>query len=338
MSVNKKIIETEATVPGPAGFKAVTYTGTGATQSINLGFQPDIVWTKAYSVSDNHRQYDSVRGASKVLYPNLSSFQATDSTLLSSFDSSGFTLGSGNGSNQSGRDYVAFCWSAGGGSSNPQASDTTGVSIRTYSGNEVQNRGISHGLSAAPVMETVKNISGTVSEFWCHLVDPPMSGTGYVYRNRPNAFTLSGASTIFGLLPDATNFYVSNNTYAHELTNGGGNTYVNYLFSNIDGYSKIDTFTGANSTVNVNVGFQPDMIIIKNASSSSTDWLIFDTARDTGPTLTKVLYWNLADAETTLTNGITLSSTGFSVPSATLVSDSLNKSGDTFSYVAFKIN
>ena len=324
--------------PPPPGFNAVTYTGTGASQSINVGFQPDIIWTKAYSVSDNHRQYNSVRGTSKILYPNLSSFEDTNSTFLTSFDSNGFTLGSGNGSNQLGRDYVAFCWSAGGGSNNPQASDTTGVAIRTYSGNEVQNRALSHGLTSAPVMQTVKNYSGTVSEFWCHLVNPPMTGTGYVYRNSKNAFTLSGASTIFGTLPDATNFYVSNNTSAHELTNGSGNSYINFLFSNIDGFSKIDTYTGANATVSVNVGFQPNMVIIKNASTSATDWLIFDTARDTGPTLTKVLNWNNGNAEVTFGNGLTLTSTGFDVPSATLVSNSFNNAGDTFSYMAFKIN
>ena len=38
-------------------------------------------------------------------------------------------------------------------------------------------------------MQTVKNYSGTVAEFWCHLVNPPMTGTGYVYRtSRSNDF------------------------------------------------------------------------------------------------------------------------------------------------------
>jgi hypothetical protein len=48
MSVNKKIIETEATVPGPENtFNVVTWTGNGTARDITVGFKPDLVWIKS---------------------------------------------------------------------------------------------------------------------------------------------------------------------------------------------------------------------------------------------------------------------------------------------------
>ena len=46
MSLNKRIISGKKPL-GPAGFRALTFTGNGGTQTVTgMGFQPDIVWIK----------------------------------------------------------------------------------------------------------------------------------------------------------------------------------------------------------------------------------------------------------------------------------------------------
>ena len=60
MSVNKKIIETEAQVPAEDAFNVKTWTGNYSTQIISgYGFQPDFVWIKKRKQADSHCLYDS---------------------------------------------------------------------------------------------------------------------------------------------------------------------------------------------------------------------------------------------------------------------------------------
>jgi len=63
-------------------FNTVLYQGTGATQSITgMGFQPDLLWFKSRTASRSHALIDSVRGRSKVLFPDLTLAELTsDST------------------------------------------------------------------------------------------------------------------------------------------------------------------------------------------------------------------------------------------------------------------
>jgi len=95
-------------------FGIALYNGTSSSNSITgLGFQPDLLWTKSRSTSGtSHKVYDSARGVTKKLEADNTTAEGTVSSDLTSFDSDGFTLGSGNGSNYSGRTYVAWNWKA----------------------------------------------------------------------------------------------------------------------------------------------------------------------------------------------------------------------------------
>jgi hypothetical protein len=76
------------------GFNAVTYRGTGATQSISgLGFEPDLVWEKVRSNSYPHFISNSISGATQYLNTNNTNAETTDSNYFKSFDSDGFTIG-----------------------------------------------------------------------------------------------------------------------------------------------------------------------------------------------------------------------------------------------------
>ncbi len=98
-------------------FKAVAYPGNGATQLIDLNFQPDLVWIKNRSAGHNHVLNDSMRGANKIIYPDITNAQDTaggpGSAYFNSFNSNGFTVGSSVYYNGSGSNHVAWAWKAG---------------------------------------------------------------------------------------------------------------------------------------------------------------------------------------------------------------------------------
>ena len=74
-------------------FNTKLYTGNGSTQSITgVGFQPDWVWIKRRNNAADHKLYDVVRGATKVLESSGTSAEGTDANGLTAFNSDGFSL------------------------------------------------------------------------------------------------------------------------------------------------------------------------------------------------------------------------------------------------------
>jgi hypothetical protein len=103
-------------------FNTKLYSGNGTTNTAqtSVGFQPDWVWIKERSSTSSHIITDAVRGANKSLSSNLTSAESTETQSLISFDSDGFTVGSGGGVNESSQTYASWNWRASGtsGSSN----------------------------------------------------------------------------------------------------------------------------------------------------------------------------------------------------------------------------
>jgi hypothetical protein len=95
-----------------AGYSKISsYSGNGSTQSITgLGFQPDYVLIKETSAAESWRVFDSARGATKRLFPDLGNTESTASDSLTAFDSDGFSLGSSAGVNQSGQTYIYMAY------------------------------------------------------------------------------------------------------------------------------------------------------------------------------------------------------------------------------------
>ena len=96
-------------------FNTVLYTGNGSARSITgVGFQPDWVWVKDRSDAQNHGLRDAVRGATKRLVSNDNAAENTQTQGLSSFDSDGFSLGTGTDVNANSDNYASWNWKAGG--------------------------------------------------------------------------------------------------------------------------------------------------------------------------------------------------------------------------------
>jgi hypothetical protein len=349
MSFNKKFFTTGGIVASsPSGttgtdnFDIVTYTGNGGTQSISsLDFQPDLVWIKHRGVTGTYHQiYDSVRGATKVIFSNdtLQEFDRTNG--LTSFDSNGFSLGNHTHSNDgtAPNDLVAWCWKAGGAAvsntegtitSQVSANQDAGFSIVKYTGtlNSAGNVSVGHGLSQAPELIISKRIDSTGS--W-RIRPFSLNNNPYDYLEfDTGALAQFSASDGVMALPTSTTF---DNNWNSAL--GGAGDVIAYCFHSVDGYQKIGSYTGNTSTLpSVNLGFSPRFVMIKETTDTGS-WLMYDNVRPSDPVTQndKILFANDSSAESTSAgNVLNFTSTGFDIEAG---SSELNTNGNTYIYLA----
>ena len=282
-------------------FNSVLYTGTGSAQSIDCSMAPDLVWAKSRSASQSNRLADSTRG-SAVLFSDTNS--AEDTTAGVSFDSDGFnwTNSDGSNANDSSVTYVAWTWRANGGvtssntqgdiTSTVQVNDNAGFSIISFSGSG-SAQSVGHGLSVAPDMVITKNRSTT--DDWRVHHKGLTNGVGtYHLKLNTNASETNDASCMSGS-PSNTVLNLGNNT----SMNGSGNNIIMYAWREIEGFSKFSRFVGNgnNDGPFIYTGFRPRLWFIKEISSSD-DWVVYDTARDTfNSGSSKVLRWDSSNSE-----------------------------------------
>ena len=301
-------------------FNAVTYTGTGAARSVTgAGFQPDLVWIKNRSAAISHGLNDSVRGAGKFLYSNLTDAEGNFPTDFASFDADGFSLGSATGAvtNTNGSSYVAWQWKEGA---------TQGFDIVTFAFPASGPWTLAHSLGVAPKMVIVKSRSNGAQPWVVY--HAAVGNTGYLLLNTTDAF--------------AANATVWNNTSPSStvVTMGSGFTSTNYgangvayLFSEVAGFSRFGSYTGNGSADGpfVFCGFRPRWVMVKKTSATD-DWVVFDTARDTFNVVNDWLFPNLSNAELTTAGSPDVLSNGFKLRSN---SGATNASGASFIFAAF---
>ena len=298
---------------------ALAYTGTGASNSISsLGFSPDLVWIKNRGTTTSHAIYDTTRGAQSQLSSDTTGDQVTSSSGLTSFDSNGFTIGTSTLVNTSGTQYVAWSW---------DESVQAGLDIVSYTGNGA-NRTISHNLGVAPKMIIVKARTTVGADQGWPVWHTSIANTTYLTLNTTSA-TATGTDYWNSTSPTSSVFSVG----ANAAVNANNDTYISYLFSEIEGYSKFGSYTGNASTDGPFVwcGFRPRWVMSKSATGAY-NWHLYDSARDTSNACTNDILPNSSGAEVTGSTYIDILSNGFKVRASDI---GFNGSGATFIFAAF---
>jgi len=279
-------------------FQVVTWTGNGSTNAITLDgdedMQPDLVWGKDRTGTDNHHLFDSIRGTNQRLISNQTAAENTESNCLNSFDSDGFTLGSNTGLNNNTDAHVAWCWKAGGSaSSNTNGSINSSVSVNTTAGFSIVswthdggNSTIGHGLGAIPqvVITKERNNSGSWNSYFKYV------GNGY--RMVLQGTNAKISSSIWNSTTPTANVFSMNDSIT--------STMIAYCFTEKKGYSKFGGYTG-NADTNfgpfIYTGFRPAFVIIKNTSGNN--WGMLDNKRDPHNGMQTRLHPNLSNADNT---------------------------------------
>jgi hypothetical protein len=324
-------------------FNTVLYTGTGfgSIQNVTgVGFQPDLVWTKARSFSTSHEFYDVIRGVSKPLLSNTNLAELSWSPYgLVSFDSDGFGVNdldvNGYGINELNRSYVGWSWKANGsGVSNTvgnipstvSANTTAGFSIVTHTGNGSLAT-IGHGLGVAPSMFISKSRS---SAFNWHVYHASIGNTKALFLNLTDA-AITSINYFNNTSPTSTVFTLN------SAINSASNNYVTYCFAPIEGYSSFGSYTGNGSTDGpfVYTGFRPAFVIFKS-SNQATNWMMFDATVNPVNEAKSQLWPNLANAENTNSVGIDFLSNGIKLRGALTATNAATSYN--YIYMAFAEN
>jgi len=325
-----------------AHFQTDLYTGTGSelviTNDGNSDLQPDWIWIKNRTDnSTNHHAHDTSRGTTATLFLNKTDLEETQSQSVKSVQSDGFTLGTWDGNNISSKNFVAWQWKAGGGTtasnsngsitSTVQANTTAGFSIVTYTGTGSVAT-VGHGLGVKPDMMILKNRDSAVN--WIVYHKDTNDSANYFLRLNTTDTTQYSGGRFNGTQPTSSVFTVGTSSQ----TNNNGDDIVAYCFAEKQGYSKIGKYAG-NENANgpfVYLGFKPAFIMIKNATVIS-NWRMFDNKRIGYNVANYKLLPNSASQETTDVQ-IDMLSNGFKIRT----SDSEINSGVTHIYMAFAEN
>lgn len=285
-----KIVAAAASSQGSSGldvndvFSTFLYDGDGNARSINNGIdlagKGGLVWFKQTNTSRDHGLFDTERGTGKYLVANDVNTEAATSTMLSAFNSDGFSLAGGGGivNNGSGL-YVSYSF----------RKAEKFFDIVTYTGTgSTQN--ISHNLGSVPGMIIIKDTTATNAWTVYHRGVDSSAPEDYSLNLGSDAARDDHTGYFNDTAPTSSVFTVGTSARA----NNNGSTYVAYLFAHNNGDGtfgpdedqdiiKCGSYTGDDGSQQINLGFEPQWIIVKNITDSSTDWGIFDTQR---------LWWN----------------------------------------------
>ena len=102
-------------------FAVKTFNSNDSSQSISLGFSPDLVWTKSRANAYNHQLFDRVRGNNQEMRVDTADVDRSLANSLT-FDSSGFTMPSNNNNANYGSNSAAVAWAWDAGTSSTSVS------------------------------------------------------------------------------------------------------------------------------------------------------------------------------------------------------------------------
>ena len=321
-------------------FNTVLWTGDGTDDRniTGVGFQPDMVWEKKRNEAGSHRIADSIRGATNVMFPDLTNAEASRPNEFQAFISDGFQIGSDSNFNGSGNTHVGWSWLAGGSaSSNSDGSITSSVSANTTAGFSIvswtgtaANATVGHGLGQALDMVIVKNRDDADDWITWHNA---FAGTEFIRLNLTNS-KQTGATRWNSTIPTSSVFSLGSS----NGSNGSSDDMIAYCFAEKKGYSKIGSYTGNGNADGpfIHTGFKPAWVMFKGSSFSGENWDMYDNKRETFNVMDTTLKADSNGGESSnslfnvdfLSNGIKLRNghTG------------TNQSGSTYIYMAFAEN
>ena len=293
-----------------------------------------LVWIKNRGTTDNHLLYDTERGVNFYVKSNSTDAEASVASL-SSFNESGFTISGGAGYiNTAANNYSSWTW----------RKARKFFDVVKYTGDGVNPKTISHNLGAVPGMITVKALDNATSngawKTYHRLLNGGTNPTDKVIQlNVADEETTSGAVSAFTSTPTSTTFSVGTDL------NTSGQEYIAYIWAHNDGDGnfgpdgnldiiKCGGFAGNGTTFNnINVGFEPQWVMIKNITSGSSNWNTFDTTRG-APTGQNDFYLaannNLSEGQL---EAVSITPTGFIIKNSNAY---INGSGRNYIYLAIR--
>jgi hypothetical protein len=331
---------------------AYIYTGDGnSTRTITFPIVADFVWSKNRTTANDNVLIDTVRGGTspvRALFSNATTAEITTTAGWGGFgypDSlSGTSYAVVKGTqatsytNKLNDSYVNWLWQAGQGSTSSNTSGsitstvsvnaTAGFSVVTWAGTSSAGT-IGHGLGVAPRMIIIKGRNYNGGNWGVYHAS--LGNTSALYLNLTLA-TTSSAAYWNNTSPTSTVFSIGT---GNADFNSSSYNYVGYCWAEIAGFSRFGSYTGNSSSDGpfVYLGFRPKFIMIK-VTTTTDDWYMYDTSRNTANLTNLVLFADLSNAEATATTAVLdILSNGFKIRGSAGIN-----AAQTYIYMAFAEN
>ena len=326
-----------------AFFQAFLYTGTGANRTITLPGNSDLkfdwYWYKKRNAEQHHRMFDTSRGLSLELYPDLTAGDSS-ATYFNNQQANSFDIIAHDSATNTGDDTFAnWQWKCNGGTT---ATNTTGsidsvVQANTDAGFSIAlatapgsngHWSFGHGLGVKPDMVITKQRDG--GGWWTWHKDLTNQTTYYLGLNQTDAETNEANMWGGGMTSSVIGVSSPNSTLVNK-------NYIAYCFASKQGYSKFGKYVGNGNADGafIYTGFKPAFLLIKGIDEAR-NWFIYDNTRP-GRNVTNL--YLLADSnqteQTGNASGIDFVSNGFKMRNTFL---SLNKVNINYIYMAFAEN
>tara|TARA_Y100001973_G_scaffold13217_1_gene18504 strand:- start:70 stop:2559 length:2490 start_codon:yes stop_codon:yes gene_type:complete len=271
-----------------------------------LSFRPDCVWIKKRSGGSdtNHVIFDTVRGFAsagngRYIIPNNTEVQDAGA-LLTDFTRNGFAISNNDLVGADDKDYVAWCWKAGGdnntfnldgvgyasfaASGTPAGATTpTGTSINTKAGFSIikftptsgsGTATVPHGLGRVPKFIMMKSLTNTYNWDVYHRY-ATAGGNGRLILNQ-NTSGPDTSNNPYSQVAPTKDVFTFNNAFYADATDD----VICYCWADIPGFSQFGIYKGNGNTDGpfINTGFRPAIIWYKDRTSGGY-WNIRDDVR-----------------------------------------------------------
>ena len=299
-------------------FKASTYTGSGAGTSVTTGFPVDMTLVKCRNTGSTQTEvWNRLRGKKGYLFTDSTDYQGnfgSDQWMIDNM--TGYTWAASDGyTNDSSRTYVAWDFK--------RAPGFFDVATWTGTGSA---QTVNHNLNAVPELIIAKSSTyNSVHNNWT-VYSTAGTATKALYLNTTDS------------LVESSNFWNDTTPTSSVFSVGSVNsrsseTHIAYLFASVAGISKVGSYTGTGSDLDVDCGFTNGarLVIIKRTNDTG-GWYVWDSVRGITSGNDPYLLLNATIAENSSFDYIDPLSSGFTVPSTG--SASTNVSGGTYIFYA----
>jgi hypothetical protein len=279
-----------------------------ATPAFVSDFPVDLYWTRA-KTGGTFFDYARLRGDNYLQHDGTNA----ETSGAAYFDSNTGVGSSGSAST----DNLAWMFKRATGFFDVVAYTGTGVSSQTFN----------HNLGVVPELMIIKCRSQAAGGGWLVYSQALGNNSAIVLNDTGASFTPAAYWNTTS--PTDSVFSVNADTDVGNT----GRTYVSYLFATLAGVSKVGSYTGTGSNVNVDCGFSAGarFILIKRTDSTG-DWYVYDYFRGIVSGNDPYLLLNTGTGEVTSTDYIDPLSSGFTVTSSAPAA--LNASGGSYIFLA----
>ena len=301
-------------------FAIESYTGSGSTGNRSTNILVDTILSTRPDTVNNKYFIDRIRGGAQWLRTETSEAEGTQSTAVGTFGNNFLEmLGNGATINSSSFDYTNYLFRRA-----PSFFD-----VVAYTGTGATPTNVSHNLGVTPELILVKNRSN--AESWA-VFNSTIGKTKQGFINTNGAFgTEDTADQAGGVWGDHTSSIIQVGTNGRVGTSS--QTYVAYLFATLAGVSKVGTYSGTGSDVNVDCGFTSGArFVLAKRTDSTGSWYIWDSTNGIVSGNDPYLLLENTAAQVTNTDYIDPLSSGFTITSN--AGNDLNQSSGTYVFLA----